>query len=120
VNVIIRNNKKYIEGIPSKQLMQTAGDILLLLEECANNDADLVMLYQENLPPRFFDLKTGEAGEILQKLRNYHIKMAVILTGEIAVTGRFAEMVTEEKRGRDFAVFNDKQEAEKWLLGLSE
>jgi hypothetical protein len=38
------------------------------------NHADV--LYSENLPPAFFDLSSGVAGAILQKLRNYKIRLA--------------------------------------------
>ncbi|KYG74533.1 uncharacterized protein DUF4180 [Roseivirga ehrenbergii] len=39
---------------------------------------DHVILYKTNITPNFFDLKTGIAGEILQKFSNYRVKLAII------------------------------------------
>jgi hypothetical protein len=37
-----------------------------------------MVLYKESLNESFFDLKTGLAGEILQKFSNYRFKLAII------------------------------------------
>lgn len=39
---------------------------------------DHVILHKENITPDFFNLKTGIAGEILQKFSNYRVKLAII------------------------------------------
>lgn len=36
------------------------------------------ILRQENITPDFFDLKTGIAGEILQKCSTYRIRLAIV------------------------------------------
>ncbi|WP_236980746.1 DUF4180 domain-containing protein [Membranihabitans maritimus] len=41
---------------------------------------DKVVLYEENITPRFFDLKTKMAGEILQKFSTYRIRLSIIGT----------------------------------------
>ena len=48
---------------------------------------------EENLTPAFFDLSSGEAGAILQKLRNYGIRLAVVCPpGRVLMSSRFGEM----------------------------
>lgn len=42
------------------------------------HDSDAIVLYRENLPEAFFDLKTGLAGEILQKFSNYQMRLAIV------------------------------------------
>jgi hypothetical protein len=37
-----------------------------------------MVLYKESLNESFFDLKTGLAGEILQKISNYRFKLAIV------------------------------------------
>lgn len=37
-----------------------------------------MVLYKESLNESFFDLKTGLAGEILQKFSNYRFKLAIV------------------------------------------
>ena len=44
-------------------------------EKCDNIG---IVLYKESLEKVFFDLKTGLAGEMLQKFSNYCVKLAII------------------------------------------
>jgi hypothetical protein len=37
-----------------------------------------VILHEKNITPDFFDLKTGTAGEILQKFSNYRVRLAIV------------------------------------------
>ena len=39
---------------------------------------DKVILHEKNITPDFFDLKTGIAGEILQKFSNYRVRLAIV------------------------------------------
>jgi len=51
------------------------------LDLMANADylgARKIMIREEHLDPAFFDLKTGIAGEILQKFTNYRVQLAII------------------------------------------
>lgn len=74
------------------------------------------MLYASNLTPHFFDLSSGEAGDILQKLQNYRIHLAVICPpGTVAFSSRFHELMAEFKRSRAFGVFPSRPEALAWL-----
>lgn len=57
----------------------SVGDILDLIvsasypEECAG-----IVLFKESLPEQFFDLKSGFAGEVLQKFSNFRLKLTVV------------------------------------------
>lgn len=53
-------------------------DALELMMNCYYQGHEGIMLFEHNLPPAFFDLKTGIAGEILQKFSTYNMKLAVI------------------------------------------
>jgi len=39
---------------------------------------DRVILYKEQITPRFFDLKNGLAGEVLQKFSNYRMRLVIV------------------------------------------
>ncbi len=52
---------------------------------------------------------------LVQKLVNYRIKMAVLLSGH-QIRGTFGEFVVETIRGYHFRVFFDRQKAKSWLL----
>lgn len=48
------------------------------LEVVMNLPADRVVIHQENMDEAFFDLRSGLAGEILQKAVNYRIRLAIV------------------------------------------
>lgn len=108
----------YLEGAPGEALLASARDIDRVLEECFAQSAEAVLLHAANVPPAFFDLSSGEAGAILQKLRNYRIRLALVCEpGAVTFSQRFQELVAETQRGRDFRVFQTRQAAAGWLSG---
>src|SRR6266852_8669045 len=62
---------RFVEGPPDLPLMRSTEDATLLVEACFSHRAKAALLYPPNLTQNFFDLSSGEAGAILQKLRNY-------------------------------------------------
>src|SRR5689334_17196724 len=107
-----------IEGPPGRPVLATAGEVDRLLEACFGARCDAALLYAENLPPAFFDLSSGDAGTVLQKLRTYGgIRLAVVVGADGAVTpsSRFGEMAAEERWKGHFALFDTAAEARAWL-----
>lgn len=51
-----------------------------ILDLMANLDYDIrkIIIYEENINPQFFNLKTGLAGDILQKFVNYKMQLAIV------------------------------------------
>jgi hypothetical protein len=117
LTIIQTGKKNYAAGIPGQQLMRTIEDAMAIIEFCFENQLDRVMLYADNFTDRFFDLSSREAGLLLQKFRNYHIKVAAVVSLETTPHSRnFPEMVAEENRRGDFHLCADPEEAEAWLL----
>lgn len=52
-----------------------------------------LLIYEENLNPNFFDLSTGLAGDILQKLVNYSVQTAIVLNSGTHRTVRFKVLI---------------------------
>ena len=74
------------------------------------------LLYAKNLTEGFFNLSFGEAGAVLQKLRNYGVRLALVCpAGSVQVSRRFGEMVAEEQLRNHFGVFETRQAAREWL-----
>lgn len=117
-HLITKDNQTALEGTPGTSLLRSPDDVIDVIGACFENKTRSVLLYAENLTEHFFDLSSGEAGTILQKLRNYHIKLAVVISpgGMTRHTDRFREMAREESRGNDFHIFDDRASAEAWLL----
>jgi hypothetical protein len=59
-------------------IIETAEDGLDLLGNLYYQGFDSIVIHEENIAPTFFDLKTGIAGEILQKFSNYRMRLAII------------------------------------------
>ena len=116
VNIINKQGKTYIAGIPGKRFIENEYDALDLLALCGEHGSRQILLYAENLTERFFDLKTRLAGTILQKFMNYGIQAVLVLPQEEMEKGRFREMALEANRGRHFRIFHDSESAEAWLL----
>ena len=91
------------------------GDALALVAACFEHDAHAVLLEDRVLPPAFFELRTGFAGEFLQKLENYQIRLAGVFPTERAYAERFREFLAEAKHGRRFRAFAERAAAEAWL-----
>ena len=85
------------------------------IEGCFEHGVYALLLYPENLTAGFFDLSSGEAGEILQKLRNYNVRLAIVRTPEQRLSSRFGELLADEGRGSYFRLFGDRQAAVEWL-----
>ena len=109
--------RPYIEGDPSRVLIARDSDALEVVGACAELGANRVLLEAASLADAFFDLKTRLAGEVLQRLVNYHVRLALVLESTSAPGGRFAEMVeeTERQRNRHFRAFASRDDAIDWL-----
>ena len=63
-----------VTGIP----IQSPQEALELLINCAYQGAEKIIIHADQLMPDFFDLKTGIAGEILQKVSTYQLRLAIV------------------------------------------
>jgi Domain of unknown function (DUF4180) len=114
--VVEENAIRVVEGRPGERMMRVVEDASRVVEACFSNHTELALLYAANLTASFFDLSSGEAGAILQKLRNYGVRMAVVCPpGTVEFSTRFGDVVVEERRKRYFGVFDDRATARKWL-----
>ena len=71
--------QRYAAGPEHAPLMQTAEDVIRLIEASGACEASAVLLFAENLPPGFVDLSTGVAGHVLLKLQLYQVRLALVL-----------------------------------------
>ena len=113
---IEHNGKTYLQGPAGQPLLRKMDEATRLVEACMNEGTDGLLLYAENLTDRFFDLSSTEAGNILPKLRQYRIRLAVVWSAEIRpLSTHFAELMVEENREPYFRLFEKRDEAEAWL-----
>jgi hypothetical protein len=66
------------EVISDNYIIKYIDDGLDLLGNLYFQGFDSIILYEKTIIPDFFDLKSGIAGEILQKFSNYRIRLAIV------------------------------------------
>jgi hypothetical protein len=118
LNAVEEGGLTTVEGQPGEAFMSGPGDVDLVLEACFAAGARSALLFAENMPDGFFDLSSGQAGSILQKLRNYRVRLAVV-GGSERFSSRFGEMVAEESKHSYFGVFETKDAGRAWLAAGS-
>lgn len=69
---------KTAEIISEDILINNPEDGLQLLADLYYQGFDKIVIHEKNITPVFFDLKTGIAGEILQKFSNYRMQLVII------------------------------------------
>ncbi|MHA3788952.1 DUF4180 domain-containing protein [Flavobacterium hauense] len=75
----IQTATQKITVVQSEEIVfYNAEDAAELLMNCRYNDSESIIVYEHNLPPAFFDLKTKLAGDILQKFSTYQGRLAII------------------------------------------
>jgi hypothetical protein len=117
VRAITERGRTIVEGTPDERLLERPGDASPVVEACLSFETDLALLYAANLGAEFFDLSSRVAGEVLQKLRNYRVRLAVVCPpGTVRFSSRFGEMLAEERRLPHFGVFDTRDDALQWLL----
>ncbi|MGH2666373.1 DUF4180 domain-containing protein [Flavobacterium sp.] len=72
------NDTKIAEIIAENIIIESVENGLDLLGNLYYQDFDSIILYEKNITPHFFDLKTGIAGEILQKFSNYRVRLVIV------------------------------------------
>lgn len=72
------NQQKTAEIIADGIVIDSIESGVDLLGDLYYQGYDGVIIHQHNLTPAFFDLKTGIAGEILQKFSTYRVRLIIV------------------------------------------
>jgi GNAT superfamily N-acetyltransferase len=106
----------FIEGRPGQPLLHTPADTVRVIEACLSHHARNVVLYAPNMSGGFFDVSSREAGDLLQRLRNYGLRLAVVCPpGSVRFSNRFDALMNDERRHGFFAVLETREAAIAWL-----
>lgn len=115
--VFEKNEKGYLEVTRINPPISCVQDVLdHLIVVCWEYDVHRIMVDSSCFEEGFYRLRTGIAGDVHQKLLNYRIKTALIITDTRLIRGKFEDFVLETNKGHDFRVFDNKVEAEEWLI----
>lgn len=78
-------------------------------------DAEALLLTEEDLGPEFFELRSGLAGELLQKLVNYKVRAAILVPKPETYGERFKELAYEHETHSMIRFVRSREEADAWL-----
>ncbi len=92
------NEKRIAEVKADKIIVITPQDGLDILADIYYQGFEGLILHQDNITPDFFDLKTGIAGEILQKFSNYRMKLALVGDFSIYTSKSLKDFIFESNR----------------------
>jgi len=84
----------------SNQNMHTLQDALDVMGTAWYNGCDAVILDKTALHADFFNLRTGLAGEILQKFSNYKMRIAIVGDFSAVSSKALRDFIYESNNGR--------------------
>ena len=73
------------------------------------------LIHAKNITPEFFDLKSGMAGEILQKFSTYRVRLAIVGNFAKYDSKSLNEFIYESNKGRHINFVSTSSEAIKIL-----
>ncbi|MNR16327.1 hypothetical protein D3C85_1329240 [compost metagenome] len=96
----IINNIRIAEVIAENIIINSIEDGLQLVADAYYQDFDCIIMYEKNITPLFFNLKTGIAGEILQKFSNFRVRLAIVGDFEKYQNKSIRDFIFESNKNR--------------------
>ncbi|GBR73016.1 protein DUF4180 [Candidatus Termititenax aidoneus] len=111
MNII--NNIAIVDTSPAP--VNSAAEVLQIVVDAQAAGAQKAIFSAEIFAPRFFDLRSGLAGEIMQKFVNYGLTAAIV--GDFSrYTGRaWQDLIRESNKGQQLFFAATQEEALKKL-----
>ncbi|WP_214226403.1 DUF4180 domain-containing protein [Pedobacter sp. B4-66] len=93
-------DEKIAEVISDEILIKNAEDGLQIMIDLYYQDFDKIIIHENNITPDFFDLKTGIAGELLQKFSNYRLRLVIVGDFSKYDSNSLRDFIYESNKGR--------------------
>jgi hypothetical protein len=110
---VIRINNVKIAKVNSDEILikdvQSALDLMATVRY--ETDCDSIIINKSLLSEDFFDLRTGVAGDILQKYINYQMKIAIVGDFSIYKSESLKDFIYECNNGKDIFFLSDEKQA---------
>ncbi len=99
------------ELVTSEEPLNSSQEILDLLGSFYPEHVEALILHEADLAPEFFQLRTRLAGEILQKLVNYRVKVAIVGEFQKYQSKALADFIYECNQGTQIFFVATREEA---------
>ena len=107
----VLTNNGIAELVGQGIFIATPQDALDIIMEAVYAESRKIVLHKEHVVPDFFDLKSGLAGEVLQKVINYQVQIAVVGDFQNIQSDSFQAFVRECNRGKDMYFVRSLEDA---------
>ncbi|RKR86764.1 uncharacterized protein DUF4180 [Micromonospora pisi] len=111
------HGQQVLDCAPDGPTLDVGNPLTDLIGAAFGHQADLVVVPVSRLAGTFFDLRSGVAGEIVQKFVNYRLRLAVVgdISAHLATSTALRAFVREANRGRQLWFVTDHSELDKRL-----
>ncbi len=92
-------------------MVSSPGDILDIMGDAGYNGCSKLIVHSRDLSSDFFDLRTGLAGEVLQKFSNYRMRLAIVGDFSHLTSRSWRDIIRESNRGRTVSFLPTLEEA---------
>ncbi len=99
------------ELVADSEVIVTARDGFDVMADANYQGANAVIFHAHNLGPDFLALRSGMAGEIMQKFANYQMKLAIIGDWSAVESNSLQALIRECNRGNQFFFAGSVEEA---------
>lgn len=107
---------KIAEVIAEGLLISNIENGLQLLVDLYYQEFDKIIISEKNIIPDFFNLKSGIAGEILQKFSNYRVQLVIVGEFSKYPGESLKSFIYESNKGRQVNFLASVEEAIQQLL----
>jgi len=112
VKINEKENSKVAVIESSDILINEPQDALDLMATITHlHDCNKIVISESSITKSFFDLKTGIAGEILQKFSNYQTKLAIVGDFSNYNSKSLKDFIFESNKGSQVFFLSDEEEA---------
>ncbi len=94
------NGIRIAEVIADELVISNPEDGLQLMVDLYYQDFERIIVHAVNIVPEFFDLKTGIAGEVLQKFSNYRVRLVIVGDFSNYAGSSLKDFIYESNKGR--------------------
>ena len=116
---VIEHQGVSIARVKSEQVLvsdvETALDLMVDVHYQAKTRS--IIIDADSLDPRFFDLSTRLAGEILQKFVTYSVRLAIVGDFSQFTSKSLRDFISESNQGKDIFFCSSEEEAVLRLAG---
>jgi hypothetical protein len=105
------NETAFAEIVAKEIVIKNTQDAIDIMANAGYRGANRIILYENQIVPEFFDLKTGIAGEILQKFSTYDVYLAIVGDFSKYTSKSLRDFIFESNKYKRVNFVNTRDEA---------